>query len=370
MNGRKAPAMPPSSTSLQSAEPDLRLAHRGRGRGLRMAAVAVLMLLVAIVSLGLGTAVISPGTTAQILAHHVIGWPAEATWPSSQDTIIIDIRLPRVLTALLAGAALAVAGATLQSVVRNPLADPYILGVSAGASTGAAAFILFGAAVVGGAFALSASAFVGAAAATLFALSLAHFGGRATSTRLLLAGVTVGYLLSAATSFMVFASDSPDGARSVMFWLLGSVALSTTATLPVLAIVVLAAIVVLTAFGRKLDALDLGDETAATLGINPVRLRTGMLLVCAALVGVTVAAVGSIGFVGLVVPHLARRLVGAAHRTLLPTAAVMGAAFLVVSDVAARMLVPPQELPIGIVTALVGTPLLIRHVARLREGAS
>ncbi|MFT4235876.1 MAG: iron ABC transporter permease [Microbacterium sp.] len=359
-----------SPPALVSAEPDLRLVHRGHGRGLRIIAMGVLMLLVSVISLGLGTAVISPATTAQILAHHLVGWPGEATWTHSQETIILDIRLPRVLTALLAGAALSIAGATLQSVVRNPLADPYILGVSAGASTGAAAFILFGTALIGGVFALSASAFVGASLATAFALTLAHVGGRATSTRLLLAGVTVGYLLSAATSFMVFASDSPDGARSVMFWLLGSIALATSTTLPVLGIVVVVGIVALTAYGRKLDALDLGDETAATLGVNPARLRTGLLLVCAALVGVTVAAVGSIGFVGLVVPHLARRMVGASHRTLLPTAAMMGAAFLVVSDVAARMALPPQELPIGIVTALVGTPLLVRHVARLREGAA
>ncbi|ALJ22215.1 FecCD family ABC transporter permease [Microbacterium sp. No. 7] len=355
--------------AIAGEEPNLKAVHRGRGRVLRMVLLGVFVIAAAIVSLGIGPSPIDPATVLRILWWGATGWGDPETWATAQQTIVLDIRLPRVLVGLLAGAALAATGATLQSLVRNPLADPYILGVSAGASTGAAAAILFGTALFATSLGLAASAFVGAAVATGIVLLLSHAGGRPTSMRLLLAGVTVGYLLQAGTSFLIFASDTAEGARSVMFWLLGSLAMSSPSSLGVMAVVIVLGIAVLIGSARGLDALDLGDETAETLGIRPDRLRRRLLLLSAALVGVTVSVVGAIGFVGLVVPHLARRAVGSPHRILIPTAALLGAGFLVVSDVAARMVLVPQELPIGIVTALVGTPLLVRHVARMRDGA-
>ncbi|MFT4011708.1 MAG: iron ABC transporter permease, partial [Nocardioidaceae bacterium] len=306
----------------------------------------------------------------QILGNQFVGWPAEGGWSVPQAAVIADIRFPRVIMGMLAGAALSATGAVLQSLVRNPLADPYLLGVSGGASSGAAAVILFGSAMLVSSVGIAASAFAGAAIATLLVLALSHTGGRPTPTRLVLAGVTVGYLLHALTSFLVFASDTPEGARTVMFWLLGSLAMATTGALPVLALVVVLGIAVLIFTSRSLDALDLGDETAATLGIDPDRLRRRLLLICALLIGTSVANVGCIGFVGLVVPHIARRCVGAGHRYLIPVSAFMGATFLVIADVAARTLMQPHELPIGIITAFVGTPLLIRHVARMGDGTS
>lgn len=359
-------APPGTDPALRS---QLQQAHRGRGRLGTITGIGVLLIVVSLVAIGTGAAMIDPLTTVQILSSRLTGATLPDWVPVSSQTIIMDVRLPRVITGILAGAALSAAGATLQSVVRNPLADPYILGISAGASTGAAAALLFGVGVFTGVIGLAASAFVGAALATFAVLALAHMGGRPTSARLLLAGVTIGYLLHALTSFLVFASDTPEGARSVMFWLLGSLALASPTVLPMLAVVVVGSIVILTFYARRMDALDLGDETAATIGIHPDRTRRGLLLLTAVLVGVTVSCVGSIGFVGLVVPHLARRAVGAAHRYLIPAAALMGGAFIVLADVLARIVFAPQELPIGIVTALVGTPLLVRHVVRLRDNA-
>ncbi|MFT4086690.1 MAG: iron ABC transporter permease [Gordonia sp. (in: high G+C Gram-positive bacteria)] len=353
---------------VASPGPDLRAIHRGKGRRTWLIVLVVLVLASTLAAIVIGSSSVDPLTVLRILCWRAFSWGDPTLWTPRQEAIVLDIRLPRVLVGLVAGAALAVCGATLQTLVRNPLADPYILGVSAGASAGAAAVILFGGGLLVGAFGLAGSAFAGAALATVLVLMLAHSGGRPTAMRMLLAGVTVGYLLQAATSFLIFASDTPEGARTVMFWLLGSLALASKQSLLVLTAVVVIGVAVLMTSTRSLDALDLGDETAQSLGIRPDRTRRRLLLLCAALIGVTVSAVGAIGFVGLVVPHLARRLVGTAHRALIPAAALIGASFLVISDVVARTVLYPQDLPIGIVTALVGTPLLIRHVARMRDG--
>jgi len=275
-----------------------------------------------------------------------------------------------VLLGLLTGAGLAVSGVALQAMVRNVLADPYLLGINSGASSGAAAAILFGAGAGFGQYALPVSAFLGALVASLLVFLIARTGGRVTSIRLLLSGVAVGYALYATTSFLIFASGSAEGARSVMFWLLGSLGLARwDGPLAVVAAVVVLTIALLTVQGRRLDALAIGDETAHTLGVSPERFRTGMLVVVALCVGVLVSATGSIGFVGLVVPHLARRIVGATHVRVVPVAALLGAILLVGADVVARVLLAPQEIPIGIITSLLGAPFLLILIRRL-QGAS
>ncbi|MFP4150252.1 MAG: FecCD family ABC transporter permease, partial [Nitriliruptoraceae bacterium] len=263
------------------------------------------------------------------------------------------------------GAGLAVCGVALQAMVRNLLADPYLLGVTSGASTGAAAAILFGVGGGIGEHALSASAFLGALAGAALVFLLARAAGRVTSVRLLLSGVAVGYALYAATSFLIFASGSAEGARSVLFWLLGFLGLASWSTpLAVVVIVVALTVVLLVLWGQRLDALALGDETSLTLGVDPARFRVQLLMVVSLCVGVVVAASGGIGFVGLVIPHLARRLVGGAHRRVVPVAALLGALFLVWADVAARTVLAPRELPIGILTALVGAPFLLVLIRR------
>jgi len=198
---------------------------RGAGRrrtGLWIAALSALSAVTLPVAVGLGPVYIAPGTVAKIIAHHLTGWPGTVTWSGAQDTIIEQVRMPRVLLGVVVGAGLAVTGAALQAMVRNVLANPYLLGVMAGASTGAAATILFGVGTVLGASSLTGSAFVGAARAMALVFAISLVGGRVTSVRLLLAGVAVGYIFSATTSFTIFVSDSDQGARDVLFWLLGS----------------------------------------------------------------------------------------------------------------------------------------------------
>ncbi|MFI5933802.1 FecCD family ABC transporter permease [Actinoplanes sp. NPDC051494] len=345
-------------------------ARRRRTAAWLLALVAGLVL-TGIVAVGSGAVGIAPLTVARIITHHLTGWPGDVSWSLPQDAIVWQVRLPRVLLGMLVGAGLAASGVALQAMVRNVLADPYLLGVNSGASSGAAAAILFGVGAGFGQYALPFSAFLGALAASLLVFVIARTGGRVTSIRLLLSGVAVGYALYATTSFLIFASGSAEGARSVMFWLLGSLGLARwDGPLAVAAVVVVLTIVLLTVQGRRLDALAIGDETAHTLGVSPERFRTGMLVVVALCVGVLVSASGSIGFVGLVVPHLARRIVGATHVRVVPVAALLGAILLVWADVIARVLLAPQEIPIGIITSLLGAPFLIVLIRRLHQGES
>ncbi|WP_306213723.1 FecCD family ABC transporter permease [Actinoplanes sp. RD1] len=344
----------------------LGVAARRRRATLWLAALVAVLLLTIVVALGSGAVGIAPATVARVIAHHVTGWPGEPTWEPPQDAIVWKVRLPRVLLGVLVGAGLAVCGVALQAMVRNVLADPYLLGINSGASSGAAAAILFGFGAGLGEHALPVSAFLGALAASLLVFLVARSGGRVTSVRMLLAGVAVGYALYAATSFLIFASGSAEGARSVMFWLLGSLGLARwDAALAVVAVVVAVTVAVLTLGGRRLDALAIGDETAHTLGVSPERLRMRLLVLVSLCVGVLVSAAGSIGFAGLVVPHLARRLVGSAHVRVVPVAALLGAILLVWADVVARVLLAPQEIPIGIVTSLLGAPFLVILIRRL-----
>ncbi|MEZ0166011.1 FecCD family ABC transporter permease [Kineococcus sp. LSe6-4] len=343
---------------------------RTRRNGVILAVLSALTVLSALVATAVGAVVVAPGDVLAIVLHRLgagagpdIG--AARAWSPEHEAVVWSVRVPRVLLGLALGAGLAVCGTALQAVVRNVLADPYVLGVNSGASCGAAAAILFGVAAGLGPHAVTVSAFLGALAATALVFAVARSGGSLTSVRLLLAGVAVGYALSAATSFLVFASDSAEGARSVLFWLLGSVGLAGWGpALAVVLVVVVAAVVVLRAWAPVLDALAHGDATAQALGVSPAGARVRLLVVVCLTVGVLVAAGGSIGFVGLVVPHLARRLVGAGHRWVVPAAALLGACLLVWADLVARTVMAPQELPVGIVTALVGAPFLLHLVRR------
>ncbi|MEU4344041.1 iron ABC transporter permease [Nocardia sp. NPDC023852] len=321
--------------------------------------------LVLLVATGLGPVSVPPLTVARIIGHHTIGMPATAEWTAAQDSIVWLIRVPRVLLGALAGAALAVAGAVLQTLVRNVLADPHILGVTSGASTGAAVSLLFGVSIASGA--LAASAFAGAVVATALLFAIARLNGQMTSLRLLLGGVTIGYLFSAATSFLIFASDDQEGARTVLFWLLGSLGSAAWPSVGTTTAVTAAAITALVLLATRLDMLAAGDDTARALGLSPARLRMIVLGIVALAVGGVVAVAGAIGFVGLIVPHVARLCVGARHRRLLPVSALLGALFLVLADVVARLAFAPRELPLGIVTAVVGAPLLLMLVRRSQQ---
>jgi iron complex transport system permease protein len=363
--GSPAVDFPPADTI-----DDLDHGRRRRHTLLWVSGLSILLVITLPVAVGIGPVTISPETVAGIIGNHLIGWPRSGRWSSAEDNIVWLVRMPRVLLGAAVGAGLALTGVALQAMVRNVLADPYILGVTSGASTGAAATILFGVGGAVGASSLTISAFVGAMAATGALFLLARVGGRLTSIRLLLAGVTIGYVLSAATSFLIFASDTPEGARAVLFWLLGSLALAQWESVGIAALVVVAVLIGFVLGARRFDAVTVGDDTARTLGVSPDRFRIQMLVVTSLCVGAVVAVSGGIGFVGLVVPHVARLCVGGAHRRVYPVAALIGAAFLVWADVVARIAFAPRELPLGIVTAAVGAPLLIMLVRRFHAGVT
>ena len=348
-----------------AASDPLGVRSRARRSALLLGLLAAASALSLVRCVGIGPVPIPASTTVQVIASH-LGLPLGGTWEASIESIVWDVRVPRVLMGAAVGACLALSGAALQAMVRNMLADPYILGVSGGASTGAAAAILFGVGAALGDYAQSALAFLGALAAALLVFLIARAGGRVTSLRLLLSGVAVGYALTAVTNLLIFSSDSAEGSRSVMFWMLGSLSLARwNAFLWVALIAGIAGAAVMLAGARVLDALSAGDEIAHGLGIHPDRARVLFLLVVSLCTAAAVAGAGAIGFVGLVIPHLARRLVGARHRVLVPAAALLGGLFLLWADAFARVVMQPRELPIGVLTAAIGAPFLLILVRRL-----
>lgn len=285
------------------------------------------------------------------------------------ERLVTETRLPRVLLAAVVGAVLAVVGCVLQALVRNPIADPSILGGTAGASLGAVMVIVLGAGA-GPVASLQAGAFAGAAAGFGLTLLLAWSGGGPSPLRLVLSGVAVSYLLAALTSLVIARADDRQ-LRSALFWQLGSVAGARWSDLLWPTLLMLAGVGVLLWRARRLDVLAFGDLTATALGLSPQRLRAELFVVTSLLTGAAVALAGGIGFVALVVPHAVRLLSGPRHASLVPLSALLGAGFLVWADVAARTFARPSDLPLGVVTALVGAPVFALLVAgRLRDPRS
>ncbi|MGL5819903.1 MAG: FecCD family ABC transporter permease [Phycicoccus sp.] len=342
-------------------------ATTGRLRPVVVGATLVALLLATVVAgIAAGSVTVDPGRVVAVLAWRTgVLAPDTAWWTASDENIVWLLRVPRVLAGVAVGAALAVAGAVIQALVRNPLADPYLLGISSGASAGAAGHILFGLGAAAGAGALVGSAFAGSVLAIVLVFAVARIGGRLVPSRLVFAGIAVGFALGALTNLMVFVANSRDGVRAVLFWMLGSLGQSRWDVLPLLWAVTVVAIAGFWVWSRRLDAMALGDDTARSLGTHPTRFRWFAALLVALLVAAAVSVAGAIGFVGLVVPHLARRLVGGSHRVLLPTCALLGGVVLVAADTLARTVVAPAELPLGVLTALLGTPLLVVLVHRM-----
>lgn len=334
-----------------------------RTRSLPVLWVLGLVLLVAstAVAITIGPAALSVRDVYGIVAEHLGAGPSGAT--RIQDGIVWQLRLPRVLLAAVCGAGLALCGAILQSLLRNPLADPFVLGVSSGASTGAVLIAVLG--VGGGALTLSGGAFLGAVLSFGVVLGLAYAAGGGTD-RVVLAGVAATQLFSALTSFIVLSSADAEQTRGVLFWLLGSLAGVTWNDVAVCAAVVGAGLVCCLVYARALDAFAFGDDAAATLGVSVRQARIVLLVMTALITAALVSAAGAIGFVGLVLPHAARFVVGPAHVRLLPTVAILGAVFMVWVDTLARTLFAPQELPTGVVTALLGVPAFALILLRRR----
>ena len=280
-----------------------------------------------------------------------------------EQSVVWNLRLSRALVAALAGAGLSICGAILQALLRNALAEPFVLGVSAGASTGAVSVIVLGVGACG--LSLSLGAFAGAFSA--FALvALLSNGATSGPNHTILAGVAASQLFNALTSYIVTTSGNAQQARDVMFWLLGSFGGVRWPDFQLLLVVVVVSLAICIWMARALDAFTFGDEDAAALGIPVARIRLVMFAVTAVLTATIVSMVGAIGFVGLVVPHAARYVIGPLHLRLLPACAVVGAVFMVSADIASRVIVAQQTVPIGVVTALVGVPFFAIILYRAR----
>ena len=311
-------------------------------------------------SLFLGTVHIPANTLWQVVASKfvdsiVIDDPRQG----ALNDIVWTLRMPRVILAALVGAGLAVSGVIMQAIVKNPLADPYILGISSGASTGATVAILMGIGIAFGEEYVGIMAFIGAMLISFGVLTIANLGGRANAIKLLLAGMALSAVCSAFTSIIVYFAKDKEGIQNVAFWMMGSLAGANWDLIMIMALGILLPILFFWLQTRILNLMLLGDEVAITLGVDLHRYRQLYLVVSSIMIGFAVYAAGIIGFVGLLIPHIVRQALGTNHKGLIPISALGGALLLVVADTLSRTLNPHTELPIGILISVIGAPAFV-----------
>lgn len=325
------------------------------------ASLLVLLIASMVAAVTIGPAAIAPQDVWLAIGHHLRLTDGGANAPLA-DAIVWELRLPRIVAAAAVGAGLSLCGAVIQALTRNPLADPYLLGLSSGAALGAVAFSL-----LGGALLMSVGAFLGAAATLALALAIARLLGAITPTRAVLAGLAISALASSLTSMLIFWSATGDSYREILSWLMGSLAgTSWPEALTALGTSLALGVPILLG-ARALNGFAFGEMAAAALGIDVAASRWLLLGATAVLTGVLVSISGAIGFVGLVLPHVARLVFGARHQRMLPAAALGGAIFMVWADTAARSMFSPREIPVGIITALLGTPVFLFVLIRFRN---
>jgi iron complex transport system permease protein len=333
--------------------------------------LTVLLMGVVLLAVGIGAVQIAPEQVIAILLKQV-GVDAGIPFEARQESVLMVIRLPRVVAGVLIGSVLALSGAMIQGLFRNPLADPGLIGISSGAALAAAVTIVLGGTVLSGVQALLGdwllpiAAFGGGIVTTLLIYRLASGGGRTSVTTLLLAGIAVNALTGALIGLLTITATD-DQLRDLTFWSLGSLGRAGWALIGVTLPFMILALLPVPFLGRSLNAFLLGEDEAAHIGVHVERVKIAVVVLVALGVGAGVAMAGSIGFIGLVVPHLLRLIVGPDHRLLLPGSALLGAALLVGADLLARTIAVPAEIPIGIVTALVGAPFFFGLLLRERR---
>ncbi len=341
----------------------------------RTAFLAALIVLIAalvlsvVFAVNLGTMDISALDIFKVVLYKLFGLGDASQYGSGPVADVVwFVRLPRIVLAIAVGMGLSVTGVVMQAIVKNPLADPYILGVSSGASLGATLALMLGVGTVFGGNFVGVTAFLGAFAVSFAVLLLAGAGSRANTTKLLLAGMALSAVCSAFSNFVVYVTDNKDALKSVSYWLMGSLAGADWSEIAVILPLILIGTVFFWIQCRTLNLMLLGDETSVTLGTDLHRRRQIYLLISAAMVGFVVYASGMIGFVGLVVPHAVRMLFGTDHKKLIPLSALVGAVFLIWADVLCRIIIQGTELPIGILTSMIGAPCFIYLMIRRRYG--
>ena len=352
----------PDSLERTSAVPLL----RWRSRIYAIIGLSVLLIVVAVLATTIGTVRVPLLTTFRVILSKIPFTHITPVWPSSVETIILDIRLPRVILAGLVGAALATAGATYQGLFRNPLADPYLIGAAQGASLGAIiGFLLPATWMVASIGVIPLFAFIGAIVSTAIVYGLARSGKTLPVTTLILAGVALSALLSSIVSYLIISSG--DKMHSIIFWLMGSFSLSQWSDVGLVLPYIAVGIGVILLFARPLNIMQLDEEQAQQLGVNVERLKLVLLAASTLITAAAVSFVGTIGFVGIIIPHTVRLIWGADHRFLLPLSVLTGAIFLIAADLLARTVQAPTEIPIGIITAICGAPFFLYLLRRRKR---
>ncbi|OLP62042.1 ABC transporter permease [Xaviernesmea oryzae] len=336
------------------------------GKPILLTLLAFLLILVAITAgLSLGAAAVPLKTVWGVVADRLVPGSVTRDWSAGRESIVWDVRFPRVVLAALVGAGLAVVGAVLQVVTRNPLADPHLLGVSSGGACGAIVALLH-TGMIFGLITVPLFAFLGALAATGAVIAVTRFSGR-SAERLILSGVAVAFVATALSNLLIYLGD-PRAVQSVVFWMLGGLGLAQWPHLLYPALVLFVSLVWLILRAREINGLAMGDETAATLGLPVARLRAQLFTVTALLTGVMVAFSGAIGFIGLMVPHIVRLFAGSDHVRVIPLSAAFGSVALVLADLAARTLMAPEDMPVGVITGFVGGIGFILLISRRNRG--
>ncbi|MCU6712686.1 iron ABC transporter permease [Paenibacillus sp. J5C_2022] len=317
-----------------------------------------------IISVSIGQVSVPFNQSLWILIEQIMGVQGDRNTTDASGMfldVIWHIRFPRVLLAMVTGAGLALCGTVMQAAVQNPLADPFILGISSGASLGATFSILLGFGIGGilGELGIASWAFIGALAAAVLVLGLASIGGKTSSVKLILAGTVISALCGAISNFIIYFAKNAEGIRSISFWTMGSLASAEWRTLPLITTVVIAASLFFLLQFRVMNTMLMGEEAAVTLGVNLNHFRRLYMVISSIVTGVLVSTCGIIGFVGLIIPHMVRSVVGSNHKRLVPVALLFGALFMIWTDVFARTIIPNGELPIGIVTSLLGAPIFM-----------
>jgi len=329
--------------------------------------LATALVVACITSVGQGQLAISSKQVVAIVLSHLFSIDTGWHFDQVQASVLFSIRLPRVLLALMVGAALSTSGATLQGIFRNPLADPTLLGVSSGAALSVSiAMVLGGSLVLASPFVLPSVALIGGLSATLIVWRVSTQGGKTSVLTMLLAGIAINALCGAGIGLCIYGADDAE-LRDLSFWMLGSLGGATWQLVGAASPFIVAALVFLPRLARDLDAMLLGEREARYLGVHVDRLRQKAVLLTALAVGAAVSVSGIIGFVGLVVPHLLRLLIGPGHARLLPASMLLGGLALVCADMVARTALPPTDLPIGIITALIGSPIFLWLLVKNRS---
>jgi iron complex transport system permease protein len=337
-----------------------------RARQYSIWGLAIALVAIVVLATSVGSVHIPFLTTFRVLIAKLPLIDIAQTWQSAIGTIVLEIRLPRVILAGLVGAALATAGATYQGLFRNPLADPYLIGVAQGASLGAVVGFLLPVAWHSFGFSIiPLLAFIGALVATATVYGLARVGKVLPVTTLILAGVALGALLGSIVSYLIISSG--EKMHGIIFWLMGSFALSQWSEIGIVLPYVAVGTAVILIFARLLNVMQLDEEQAQQLGVNVERLKLILLAAATLITAASVSFVGTIGFVGIIIPHAVRLIWGADHRFLLPLSVLTGAIFMILADLIARTMLAPTEIPIGVITAICGAPFFLYLLRRRKK---